>query len=129
MAGSASPLREIRTRLGLSQAECATTLGVALETFRTWDAGRRPAPEAIVSEARNLKAKPRPHDRVPLQVLADEFNVHVRTVRAAAHDGRLAAIFGSRSFFGTSPRRRREKRQLNSWRGGIAGPMDGADVS
>jgi ribosome-binding protein aMBF1 (putative translation factor) len=37
---------------------------------------------------------------VPLQVLADEFNVHVRTLRAAAHDGRLAAIFGSRSFCG-----------------------------
>ena len=100
MAGSASPLREIRTRLGLSQAECATALGVALETFRAWDAGRRPAPEAIVSQARTLKAKRPPHDRVPLQVLADELHVHVRTLRAAAHDGRLAATFGSRSFFG-----------------------------
>ncbi len=47
MAKYASALREIRTRLGLSQAECATALGVALETFRTWDAGRRPAPEAF----------------------------------------------------------------------------------
>lgn len=100
MAGSASPLREIRTRLGLSQAECATALGVAIETFRTWDAGRRLAPEAIVNQARTLKAKPRAHDRVPLQVLADELNVHVRTLRAAAHDGRLAATFGSRPFFG-----------------------------
>ena len=100
MAGSASPLREIRTRLGLSQAECATALGVAVETFRTWDAGRRPAPEAIVSQARTLKAKRPPHDRVPLQVLADELHVHVRTLRAAAHDGRLAATFGPRPFFG-----------------------------
>jgi DNA-binding XRE family transcriptional regulator len=57
MAGSASPLREIRTGLGLSQAECATALGVALETFRIWDAGRRPAPEAIVGQARTLKAE------------------------------------------------------------------------
>jgi DNA-binding transcriptional regulator YiaG len=100
MAQRTSVLREVRTRLGLSQAECATTLGVALETFRTWDAGRRPAPEAIVSEARTLKAKRPLHDRVPLQVLADELHVHVRTLRAAAHDGRLAVTFGPRPFFG-----------------------------
>ena len=100
MAGSTSALREIRTRLGLSQTACATALGVALETFRTWDAGRRPAPEAIVSHARTLKAKRPTHDRVPLRVLADELHVHVRTLRAAAHDGRLAATFGPRPFFG-----------------------------
>jgi DNA-binding transcriptional regulator YiaG len=100
MAGSASPLREIRTRLGLSQAECATALDVALETFRAWDAGRRPAPEAVVSQARTLKAKRPLHDRVPLQALADELHVHVRTLRAAARDGRLAATFGARPFFG-----------------------------
>lgn len=100
MAKYASALREIRTRLGLSQADCATALGVALETFRTWDAGRRPAPEAIVSQALTLKAKRSLHDRLPLQVLADELHVHVRTLRAAAHDGRLAATFGLRPFFG-----------------------------
>ena len=49
MAKHTSALREIRTRLGLSQTECATALGAAVETFRTWDAGRRAAPEAIVS--------------------------------------------------------------------------------
>ena len=100
MAKHASALREIRTRLGLSQAECATALGVALETFRTWDAGRRSAPEAIVGQARTLKARRPTHGRVPLQVLADELHVHVRTLRAAAHDGRLAATFGPRPFFG-----------------------------
>jgi DNA-binding transcriptional regulator YiaG len=100
MAQCASNLQEIRTQLGLSQAECAMALGVALETFRTWDAGRRPAPEVIVSRARTLKGKRPPHDRVPLQVLADELHVHVRTLRAAAHDGRLAATFGPRPFFG-----------------------------
>src|SRR5229473_4242036 len=100
MAKCASALRVVRTRLGLSQAECATALGVAVETFRTWDAGRRTAPEAIVSQARTLKAKRPRHDRVPLQVLADELHVHVRTLRAAAHDGRLAATFGPRPFFG-----------------------------
>jgi DNA-binding transcriptional regulator YiaG len=100
MAGSASPLREVRTRLGLSQAECATALGVALETFRAWDAGRRPTPQAIVSQAQTLKAKRPLDDLVPLQALADELRVHVRTLRAASHDGRLAATFGSRTFFG-----------------------------
>jgi len=100
MAKDTSALREIRTRLGLSQAECATALGVALETFRAWDAGRRTAPEAIVTQARRLRVKRQSHDRMPLQVLADELNVHVRTLRAAAHDGRLAATFGPRPFFG-----------------------------
>ena len=97
MAKHASALREIRTRLGLSQAECATALGVAVETFRTWDAGRRPAPEAVVSAARTLKAKRPLHDRVPLQVLADELHVHVRTLRAAAHDGPVAYTASMRS--------------------------------
>ena len=100
MAQRTSVLKETRTRLGLSQAECATALGVAVETFRTWDAGRRPAPVAIVDKARALKAKGALHDRVPLQVLADELHVHVKTLRAAAHDGRLAATFGPRPYFG-----------------------------
>jgi len=100
MATYASVLREIRTRLGLSQAECATALGVALETFRTWDAGRRSAPDAILRQARMLKTKRSLRARVPLQVLADELKVHVRTLRAAAHDGRLAATFAPRPFFG-----------------------------
>ena len=37
---------------------------------------------------------------MPLQVLADELQVHVRTLRAAAHDGRLAATFGPQPFYG-----------------------------
>src|SRR5205823_4887485 len=77
-----------------------TALGVAIETFRTWDAGRRHAPEAIVRQAQMLSEKRPTHHRVPLQVLADELHVHVRTLRAAAHDGRLAATFGPRPFFG-----------------------------
>ncbi len=47
-----------------------------------------------------LTFKRPPHERVPLQILADEFHVHVRTLRAAAHDGRLAATFGPRPYFG-----------------------------
>ena len=72
MAQSSSTLREIRARLRLSQSECAAALGVALETYRAWDAGRRPAPEAVVERARTLKAKQPTQERVPLQVLADE---------------------------------------------------------
>jgi transcriptional regulator with XRE-family HTH domain len=98
MAKHASLLREIRTRLGFSQAECATALGVALETLRTWDAGRRPAPDAIVTQTRTLQAKRPRQDRVFLQVLANE--LHVRTLRAAAHDGRLAVTFSPRSYYG-----------------------------
>lgn len=100
MAKQTSALREVRTRLGLSQAECAKALGVALETFRTWDAGRRPAPDAIVERAQTLKAKRPIQEQVPLQVLANELQVHVRTLRAAAHDGRLVATFGPRPYFG-----------------------------
>lgn len=100
MAKDASALREIRTRLGLSQAECAAALGVAVETFRTWDTGRRPAPAAVVRRAQTLTVKRPANSRLPLQILADELHVHVRTLRAAAHDGRLAATFGPRPYFG-----------------------------
>src|SRR5437870_11495190 len=100
MAKCASVLREIRTRLRLTQAECAAALGVAVEAFRTWDAGRRPPPAAIVLRAQTLEAKRPPQDLMPLQALADELHVHVRTLRAAAHDGRLAAMFGPRPYFG-----------------------------
>jgi DNA-binding transcriptional regulator YiaG len=100
MADSAPALRELRTRLSLSQAECATALGIAVETFRAWDAGRRPAPEAIVLRAQTLKPKRPLHHQVPLHILAQELHVHVRTLRAAARDGRLVATFGLRLFFG-----------------------------
>jgi transcriptional regulator with XRE-family HTH domain len=98
MAQSISQLREIRSLLGLSQAECAAALGVAVETFRTWDAGRRPAPDLIVERAKTLKEKRSTHERVPLRLLAHEFHVNVRTLRAAARDGRLIATFSPRPY-------------------------------
>ncbi len=97
---SPSVLRAIRTRLNLSQAECAAALGVAVETFRTWDAGRRPPPAAVVRRAETLTVKRPAHHRMRLQLLANELHVHVRTLRAAAHDGRLAATFDPRPYFG-----------------------------
>jgi DNA-binding transcriptional regulator YiaG len=97
---TASVLRAIRTRLNLSRAECAAALGVAVETFRTWDAGRRSPPAAVVRHAETLMVKRPAHQGLPLQLLANELHVHVRTLRAAAHDGRLAATFSPRPYFG-----------------------------
>ena len=45
-------VEKIRTALHLSQAECAAALGVPLETFRVWDAGRRALPPALLLRAR-----------------------------------------------------------------------------
>jgi DNA-binding transcriptional regulator YiaG len=100
MAQYTSPLREIRLRVGVSQAECAAALGVAVETFRTWDAGRRPAPDAVIERAKTLKSRLSVNERLPLWVLAEEFHVNVRTLRAAARDGRLSATFTPRPVFG-----------------------------
>ena len=100
LSAAPSALRTIRTSLNLSQAECAAALGVALETFRTWDSGRRTPPTAVVRRAEELTAKKPAHQQLPLHLLADELHVHVRTLRAAARDGRLAATFNRRPCFG-----------------------------
>lgn len=92
-------MKAIRTRLRLSQAECAAALDVAVETFRTWDSGRRLPPAVVFQRVEALGGK-RPHQRLPLERLAHELGVHVRTLRAAAHDGRLAATFDPRPYFG-----------------------------
>ena len=64
--------------------------------------------QRLSSSELNLKAKHSIQERVPLHVLTDELHVHLRTLRAAAHDGRLAATFGPRPFLGkltATPRR------------------------
>jgi DNA-binding transcriptional regulator YiaG len=93
-------LKAIRTRLRLSQAECAAALGVSVESFRAWDAGRRTPPAVVVRRAEALATKRPSRDRLSLPLLAQELHVHVRTLRAAAHDGRLAATFAPRPYFG-----------------------------
>jgi len=81
-------LRRLRLELKLSQCEFATQLGVAEQTYRTWDSGRRRPPRTMVYLARRLKETEGGH-LLALQVLAAEYHVHVRTLRKAAHDGRL----------------------------------------
>jgi transcriptional regulator with XRE-family HTH domain len=47
-------LRRLRLLMGLSQCEFARQLGVAQQTYRTGDSGRRRPPRAIVYRARRL---------------------------------------------------------------------------
>src|SRR5712692_10197426 len=48
-------LRRLRLEIKLSQSEFAAQLGVAEQTYRTWDSGRRRPPCAIVYLARRFK--------------------------------------------------------------------------
>src|SRR5262245_42048551 len=100
MAEYTSPFREMRKQLNLSQVQCAGVLGVPVETFRAWDAGRRTAPQEMIQRFKALQVHDPAHQLVPLRILAQEFHVNVRTLRAAARDGRLVATFGPRPFFG-----------------------------
>jgi len=91
-------VRRLRLQMELSQAEFATRLGVAEQTYRTWDSGRRTPPRSIVYKAKRLQETA--GGLLPLQRLADEYGIHVRTLRKAAQDGRLQATFSTRMAFG-----------------------------
>ena len=92
-------LRQCRESLGLSQLAFARRLGVAPESYRPWDAGRRPVPAAILARARALVAHRDAHGLLPLPVLATLVGVHVRTLRSAARDGRLPVVYDTRTTF------------------------------
>jgi DNA-binding transcriptional regulator YiaG len=92
-------LRRLRLEIGLSQREFVTRLGVAEQTYRTWDSGRRPAPRAMVYLARRFKETDG-ENLLSLQMLAAENHMHARTLRKAAQDGRLQATFSTRMAFG-----------------------------
>jgi DNA-binding transcriptional regulator YiaG len=94
-----SELRRSREALGLSQPQFAHALNVSVETYRTWDSGRRVPPTEVVARARRLLAAG-PDIPVALHILAAELGIHVRTLRAAAADGRLQATFSTRTYFG-----------------------------
>jgi DNA-binding transcriptional regulator YiaG len=94
-------LRQVRRGANLSQQEFARLLGVPVNTFRMWDSGLRLAPVPIVKRAREaLDAFARRHELLPLEQLAKELGVHVRTLQAAARTGRLEAHFSVQSVFG-----------------------------
>ena len=98
-------LRDLRRAIGLGQREFAALLSIPLETFRPWDSGRRVASAAVVQRAREAVVHhQRQNERLPLDQLAKELHVHVRTLQAAVRTGRLDAHFSVKSVFGR-PRR------------------------
>ena len=92
-------LRECRIALGQSQAAFAAMLGASPESYRTWDAGRRATPLKILARARALAAHRDDHELLPLPVLALLIGVHVKTLRAAARDGRLPVTYDNKTTF------------------------------
>ena len=93
-------LRECRIALGQSQAAFAAMLGASPESYRTWDAGRRATPLKILARAKALATLHRDdHALLPLPVLALLIGVHVKTLRAAARDGRLPVTYDTRTTF------------------------------
>ena len=93
-------LRECRIALGQSQAAFAALLvGVSPESYRTWDAGRRATPPKVLARARALATHRDDHELLPLPVLALLIGVHVKTLRAAARDGRLPVTYDTRTTF------------------------------
>ena len=92
-------LRECRIVLGQSQAAFAAMLGVSPESYRTWDAGRRATPPHVMARARALATHRDEHALLPLPVLALLIGVHVKTLRAAARDGRLLVTYDTQTTF------------------------------
>ena len=92
-------LRECRIALGQSQSSFAAMLGVSPESYRTWDAGRRATPPKMLARARALATHRDDHALLPLPVLALLVGVHVKTLRAAARDGRLPVTYDTRTTF------------------------------
>ena len=92
-------LRQCREALRLSQANFAAQLGVSLETYRTWDSGRRPVRLEMLTRANELALRHNPHELLSFETLARLIHVHVRTLHAAAKDGRLRFTYDTRTTF------------------------------
>lgn len=94
-------LRQLRRNADLSQRDLARLLDVPVNTFRMWDSGLRHAPAHVVTRAREALASwAKQRELLPLDRLARELGVHIRTLQAAARTGRLEAHFSVRSAFG-----------------------------
>jgi DNA-binding transcriptional regulator YiaG len=117
-------MRELRRHAGLLQREFADLLQVPINTLRMWDSGIRPIPSHILHRARaavaerarktTLLASARldvpatanelalpadPQASLPLATVARLIHVHVRTLNAAARDGRLRVTYDTRTTF------------------------------
>ena len=92
-------LRQYRHALALSQSSFAARLDVSLETYRTWDSERRPVRPDILTRANELALRADPYALRPLETLARLIHVHVKTLRAAARDGRLRVTYDTRTTF------------------------------
>jgi hypothetical protein len=64
-----------------------------------WDSGLRRRSDIVVSAQEAFAAWTTQHELLPLDQLAKELGVHIRTLQAAARNGRLEAKFGVRSTF------------------------------
>jgi DNA-binding transcriptional regulator YiaG len=94
-------VRELRRRTGLSQRAFAQLIGVPVNTFRMWDSGLRCVPITMLRRAREAATQwDHQSELLPLDRLASELGVHVRTLQAAARTGRLTVQFSTRSVFG-----------------------------
>ena len=69
------------------------------ESYRTWDAGRRAPPPKVLARARALATHRDDHELLPLSMLALLVGMHVKTLRAAARDGRLPVTYDTRTTF------------------------------
>ena len=69
-----SLMRTYRAALTLSQSAFAARLNVPLETYRTWDSGRREPSKEFLSRARTLAAHPddKRHRRHGVTVMASD---------------------------------------------------------
>ena len=94
-------IRDIRLATGHSQRSFAALLGIPLETYSPLDSGRRAVARQLLEHADRIREQHRRGTpRFTLDVLALEFHIHPRTLRAAARDGRLHVHFSTRSVFG-----------------------------
>ncbi len=84
-----SRVRHVRLALRLSQRRFAARLGVSLESYRPWDAGRRETPEEVIRRALALVAGADVDAPMPLAARARILRINKGTLRAAARDGRL----------------------------------------
>ena len=92
-------LRECRIALGQSQAAFAATLGASPESYRTWDAGRRERRRRCSHARVRWRRIATTTNSFHLPVLALLVGVHVKTLRAAARDGRLPVTYDTRTTF------------------------------